>query len=152
MRRKDKEITNQQEIIEIINSCKVFRLGLAKDNIPYIVPMAFGFDGESIYFHCAKEGRKIEMMRANNNVCFEFEKDIKLIPHDTQSHKWTFAFKTVIGYGAVQELTNKEDKINGLNHIMAQYSKKKWDHNDKLVEAVSVWKIRIKEMTGKRSG
>ena len=58
MRRTDKEITDQDLISRVIQNAQVCRLGLARDNIPYILPVSFGYDGKAIYFHTAKEGRK----------------------------------------------------------------------------------------------
>ena len=59
---------------DIIRGSNVCRIALAKDNIPYIVPVSFGYDGESIYIHTAKEGKKINIIKNNNNLCFEFER------------------------------------------------------------------------------
>ena len=62
MRRKDREISDYSEIIRIIESCSVCRLGLMDENEAYIVPMNFGYIVENkdltLYFHSAKEGRK----------------------------------------------------------------------------------------------
>ena len=91
MRRKDKEIQDQELIGQIIAQAQVCRLGLCRDGKPYIVPVSFGYDGEFIYFHTALEGMKIDFMTTNNQVCFELEHDVKVIPHDTAAckcHKW----------------------------------------------------------------
>ena len=64
MRRMDKEITDQDLISQVIHNAQVCRLGLAKDNIPHILPVSFGYDGKGIYFPTAKEGQKIEFLSA----------------------------------------------------------------------------------------
>ena len=61
MRRKEKMIVDQRIIDEIIASAKVCRLGLADDNIPYIIPICFGYQAGTLYFHSAPEGKKIEI-------------------------------------------------------------------------------------------
>lgn len=151
MRRTDKEITARAVITQIIQSAQVCRLGLARDNVPYIVPVSFGYDGKAIYFHTAKEGRKILFMAANNQVCFEFEHGVQLVRHDSSACKWTFSFQSVIGYGTVWELTDPAEKLNGLNHIMQHYSGRNWPIGVKDVENVRAWKIVIESLTGKQS-
>ena len=151
MRRKEKELLDQESIKAIIRECSVCRLGLSVNDNPYIVPVSFGFDGLSIYFHTAIEGKKIEYIQANNKVCFEFEHKLQLAPDQKDPCKWTFSFQTVIGYGKIHELMEKDQKINGLSHIMAQYSKRKWVFNEEILKMIRLWKISIENMTAKQS-
>ncbi|MBN1226933.1 MAG: pyridoxamine 5'-phosphate oxidase family protein [Deltaproteobacteria bacterium] len=151
MRRKEKELLDKESIKAIIKECSVCRLGLSVNDNPYIVPVSFGFDGLSIYFHTAIEGKKIEYIQANNKVCFEFEHKVQLAPDQKDPCKWTFSFQTVIGYGKIHELTEKDQKINGLSHIMAQYSKRKWVFNEEILKMIRLWKISIENMTAKQS-
>jgi nitroimidazol reductase NimA-like FMN-containing flavoprotein (pyridoxamine 5'-phosphate oxidase superfamily) len=151
MRRTDKEITDQELISRVIQNAQVCRLGLARENIPYILPVSFGYDGEAIYFHTAKEGRKIEFLTANNRLCFEFEHDVRVITNDSNPCKWTFSFQSVIGYGYVQELTEIPSKIDGLNKVMRHYSGQDWTFSEENLEAIKVWRITIESLTGKQS-
>ena len=151
MRRTDKEITDQTLIAQIIEKAQIFRLGLAKDNIPYVLPVSFGFDGTAIYFHTAKEGRKIDFMAANDQICFEFEHGVQLIRNESNPCKWTFSFQSVIGYGTVRELTDLPEKTAGLNHLMKHYSGREWPFTRDDLEAIRVWSIAIESLTGKQS-
>jgi nitroimidazol reductase NimA-like FMN-containing flavoprotein (pyridoxamine 5'-phosphate oxidase superfamily) len=151
MRRTDKEITDQALISRLIQIAQVCRLGLARDNIPYILPVSFGYDGKAIYFHTAKEGRKIDFITANNRVCFEFEHDVRLITNDTNPCKWTFSFQSVIGYGHIRELTDLPSKIQGLNEVMRRYSGRDWTYPQENLDAIRVWRITISGLTGKQS-
>lgn len=151
MRRKDKQITGKNEIDGIIRKCQVCRLGLAKDNQPYIVPVAFGYDGRAIYFHSAITGAKTDYIRANNRVCFEFEHGVKIQSHDDQPCGWSFSFQSVIGFGTVAEIASLDDKMKGLQCIMAQYSEKRWDFSAIPVTGVTVWQVTVESMTGKQS-
>jgi nitroimidazol reductase NimA-like FMN-containing flavoprotein (pyridoxamine 5'-phosphate oxidase superfamily) len=152
MRRSEKEILGREEIDGIIRDSRVCRLGLARDNVPYIVPVCFGYDGTFIYFHTAGEGQKIDFMEANDSVCFEFEGNVNVIGNPTSSCKWSMGFESIIGHGRVQELIGEEDKIAGLGWIMAQYSDRTWEMTGKMVAGVRVWRINIQTVTGKRSG
>ena len=72
MRRKDKEITDTAIIEEILSKATVCRLGLCEENQPYVVPLCFGYEDNALYFHCANHGKKLVILRKNNNVCFSF--------------------------------------------------------------------------------
>ncbi len=151
MRRADKAITEKSEVSEIIRQCQVCRLGLSQDNRPYIVPVSFGYHENTIYFHSARSGKKIDMLSANNSVCFEFESEVALKQGETAPCDWSFTFKSVIGFGEVEELSKNEDKIIGLSHIMAHYSDKKWDFENIPLSGLRVFKIIIESMTAKQS-
>ena len=151
MRRTDKEVTDQPLLAQIIEQAQVCRLGLAKDNIPYVLPVSFGYDGKAIYFHTAKDGRKIDFMTANDRVCFEFEHGVQLIQHDNNPCKWSFSFQSVIGYGTVRELTELPEKTAGLNQMMKHYSGREWPFTREDLEAIRVWRIGIESLTGKQS-
>lgn len=150
MRRKDKGV-KETEISEIIRKCQVCRLAMSQDDKPYIVPVSFGYDETSIYFHSARVGKKIDILSVNNNVCFEFESEVTLLSDETSPCNWSFSFQSVIGFGKVEELSTVEDKIIGLSHIMRQYSNKKWDFKNIPLSGLSVWKISIDSITGKQS-
>lgn len=151
MRRSDKEVTDPGLISRIIGNSQVCRLGLAKDNVPYILPVAFGYDGAALYIHTAKAGRKIEFIQANSRVCFEFEHAISLKPHRHTPCDWSFSFQTVIGYGTIRELTAPAEISAGLNLIMRQYSHRDWIFSEEKISALRVWKIAIESLTGKQS-
>ena len=151
MRRTDKEITDRAIMQRIIEQCQVCRLGLAHENIPYVLPVSFGYADGTLYFHTACEGRKIEFLTANPTVCVEFEHDVRLVPHDTSPCKWTFSFQSVIGYGRVHELTDAASKAAGLNQIMRHYSGREWPMDGENLDSIRVWKVAIEHLTGKQS-
>ncbi|MBF0573370.1 MAG: pyridoxamine 5'-phosphate oxidase family protein [Desulfamplus sp.] len=151
MRRKEKEIKEQSEIEAIINSSLVCRLGLSDGNIPYIVPLCFGFKERSIYIHSALKGRKIDILKINPNVCFEFDSDIEVKKTENPCN-WGMKFKSVIGFGKAVFIEDIEEKKEALNIIMHQYSGNSFDFSDNVVNGVAVIRIDIEEITGKWSG
>jgi len=151
MRRTDKEVGSREEINAIIRGSHVCRIALAMDNMPYILPVSFGYDGESIYLHTAKEGKKINYFKNNNNICFEFERNVKLVKDTKIACKWTFSYESVIGFGKIHELESLEQREVGLNRIMSQYSGKEWVFGEDSLKNIRVWKIEITSITGKRS-
>ena len=151
MRRHDKEISSRGRIDEIIRSADVCRIAFADAGEPYIVPVSFGYDGEAIYLHTARKGRKIDFIGANNRVCFEFESNVSLKTDDSDACNWTFEFESVIGYGTITELETAEDKTHGLNQIMLHYSGREWDIDEAATATTRVWRIDVESVTGKRS-
>jgi nitroimidazol reductase NimA-like FMN-containing flavoprotein (pyridoxamine 5'-phosphate oxidase superfamily) len=151
MRRVDKEIKDRADIDRIISGSQVCRLGLAKDNVPYVIPVSFGYDGVALYIHTAHAGRKIEFFEANPAVCLEFEHAVTLKSHESEPCNWSFSFQSVVGYGIISELTDPADKNTALHVIMKQYSQGAWSFSAAAVAAVRVWKITIESLSGKQS-
>ena len=119
---------------------------------PYVVPMNYGYADNVIYMHSALEGRKVDVLRANNRVCFEIETGTELLKKD-QPCSWGMRFKTVIGYGTVTELDDPEAKHAGLSLIMGQYSDREdWQFPEAAMAKVLVLRLDIESMTGKKSG
>ena len=151
MRGKDKEITDRKMIDSIIKESKVCRLALSEDDRPYIVPLSFGYDGTALYFHGALEGKKIDILRKNSNVCFEFDNDGEPIQSD-KGCDWSVRYKSVIGYGKARLLEDMDSKLRALDIIMKRYSGKSFAYPEKTVEKTAVIRVDIETVTGKMSG
>ena len=151
MRRKDKEIEDRALIDQVIDHAQVCRLGLCKDNQPYVVPISFGYDGSQIYFHTADEGLKLQYLAANPHVCFEMEYDVKTITDETSACKWSQSFYSIIGFGQVHEITALPQKIEALNHLMKHYSGRDWEFGERSFNKIKIWAITIDQVTGKKS-
>jgi nitroimidazol reductase NimA-like FMN-containing flavoprotein (pyridoxamine 5'-phosphate oxidase superfamily) len=150
MRRKDKAVVEFAEIEQIVRKSLVCRLALAEKNQPYIVPLCFGFKNSALYFHSAPEGRKIEILRKNNKVCFEFDLDHEVVP-DMEACKWGMKYRSVIGFGKASFVVDLEEKRLGLDIIMQHYSGRSFQYPQSAVENVVVIKVEIETMTGKKS-
>jgi nitroimidazol reductase NimA-like FMN-containing flavoprotein (pyridoxamine 5'-phosphate oxidase superfamily) len=155
MRRKDKEIVDIDEKLEIIAKCKVCRLGLSENNYPYIVPLNYGFsydDGRlTLYFHCALEGKKVDIIRKNNDACFEIDCDTQLIDGEIPC-RYGYEFKSVIGFGKVVFLDTVDENIAGLNYLMKQQTGNdvKYEFNEDELSRVLVFKMSVDEFKGKQ--
>ena len=150
MRRKEKEITAKDEIESIIRKSTVCRLGLVDDSWPYIVPLCFGYRNNALYFHTAKEGRKIEILKRNNQLCFEFDIQTELKPGKTAC-AWGMKYCSVIGYGTALFIEDPEQKRQALDIIMAQYADGAFEYSQKAFDQALVIKVDITEMSGKKS-
>ncbi len=153
MRRSDRELTGIKEIEEIIAKADVCRIALANNNIPYVVTMNFGYISipeRFLFFHCAKVGRKLDMIRQNDYVCFEMDTDHELYP-GKRSCDWGMRFRSVIGYGNISILSDRQERITALNSIMEHYGAN-GDHsyNEDLFKNTTLLRLKILEMTGKK--
>ncbi len=151
MRRKEKEISEKSEIESIIHKSIVCRVGLSNDNFPYIVPLCFGYKDNTIYVHGSLEGKKIDILKKNSNVCFEFDIDAGIVKNENACD-WGIRYRSIIGFGKASFIDNPEQKRNALNIIMNQYSEGAFEFPDSMINKTSVIKIEITNMTGKRSG
>ncbi len=151
MRKKEREITDIDAIEDILKGARVCRIGLCEGNQPYVVPVCYGYEGKALYIHCAKEGRKLDIIRKNNNVCFEVDIDSKLVKTERPC-RWGFNYKSVIGFGKAVLLEDAESKRKALDIILRQFSADTFDYPQETIDKTTIIKIEIETMTGKQSG
>ena len=152
MRRRNNEVEEIEEIHKIIEKCDVIRVGMSVNNMPYIVPMNFGFKDNIFYFHGAKAGRKIDMIKANPHVCFELDTDHYLVGESHRACDWTMTFASVMGTGFMTIIDDKDQKREALNILMAQYGgDDPYDYEDSMLSRIGIMKLEIEGITGKKS-
>ena len=157
MRRKDREVTDMEEIRQILDEFKVCRLGLVDDGKPYIVPMNMAYDlddGElSIYFHCAKDGRKIDVIQKNPKVGFEMDQEIGLVEGNTPC-QFSYRYVSVMGTGTVKIVEDEQEKVSALTKIMKQQTGKdftEFKENPELLSAVCILRVDAEEYSCKKN-
>jgi nitroimidazol reductase NimA-like FMN-containing flavoprotein (pyridoxamine 5'-phosphate oxidase superfamily) len=155
MRRSDREISDIEEKLKILRKNKVFRLGMAEQNQPYIVPLNFGFEYNdgllTLYFHGAREGKKVDILGRNSQVCFELDGEHSLIAGE-EAANYSFAYESIIGFGTAELLTKDEEKIRGLNALMKHQAGegREWSYTESQLKAVNVYRIQVSSFSGKR--
>lgn len=154
MRRKDREVTDLGAIGRIIGDCKVLRLGMVDGRRPYVVPMNFGFDLRDgvleLYCHSALEGRKIEILRRNPEVCFEMDCGHKLV-EATAACGYGFAYSSVIGEGTVGFIEDPEEKLRALLKIMEhQTGRSDFSIPDAALRGVLAFRVSVGSFTAKQ--
>jgi len=150
MRSKEKEITEASAIESIIKKSLVCRLALSDGNFPYIVPLCFGYRDKVLYFHGSLKGKKIDIIRKNQNICFEFDINTEIVKAEDACH-WSMKYQSVIGFGKAVLLEDLDEKRKALNIIMSQYSDRTFQFNDANLKGTVVIKVEIESMTGKQS-
>jgi nitroimidazol reductase NimA-like FMN-containing flavoprotein (pyridoxamine 5'-phosphate oxidase superfamily) len=152
MRRAEREITDRGQIDQILKTNTVCHLAMVDDGLPYVVPMTYAYDGRNLYFHSAKEGRKIDVLRRDGRVCFAVHEDFVPAAPDQVCRKAT-RYRSVVGMGIATLLDAQEDKKAVLDLLMEQvYGPGSWDYVPEQVANLLIIKVRIDSLTGKSSG
>jgi nitroimidazol reductase NimA-like FMN-containing flavoprotein (pyridoxamine 5'-phosphate oxidase superfamily) len=120
MRKKEREVKDRQEIITIIERCKILCLGLKDNDYPYVVPLNFGFenidDRYLFYFHAAKEGRKLDLIKNNNKCSITLYNDL-----GADKVKTTNYYECIMGEGQVTEVVDNQEKLRILTLMLKKY-------------------------------
>lgn len=153
MRRKDREIREKKLQREILEAAEALRIAFAVDNEPYIVAMNFGFQWDqklTFYLHCAQEGKKIDMLRRNNRVCFQTDTEHLLVV-DERSCRWSMNYASIVGIGTIHIVTDDNERLHGLKLLMQNYGKKgDTTFAAEMLQAVYVLRIDVDEISAKR--
>ena len=150
MRRSEREITDRTEIEEIIRKASICRLALSDNGTPYIVPVCFGYENDTLYFHSATEGRKLDILKRNNRVCFEMDIETKLAMAE-KGCTCGMKYRSVIGFGTASVVEDQAGKQKGLDTIMRQYSGPEGDYSQEALNRTTVIKVEIESLTGKQA-
>ena len=153
MRRKDREITDPAKIKEIISSCHCCRLGFNDNGRVYIVPLNFGFEereGKLIfYFHGAREGRKMDLIRETHWAGFEMDTAFEL-KEGKRACDWSARFQSAIGEGRVELIEDPQEKRRALEMLMRHHTGREgWDFPDTMVERTGVFRLEVEEIACK---
>ena len=153
MRRAEREITDKQEIFDVLRRCDTLRIAMQDEAAPYIVPVSFGLeivDGQAVvYFHCAQAGHKLDLMRAHPRVCVEG--DVYLGVERT-AHGITTRYESVIGTGVCCFLSAPDDILHGLKLLTEHYGY--FDYPLERCAGLAhllVGRIALDEISGKRN-
>ena len=157
MRRKDRLVSDRASILDIISRADSCRLGLVDSSgprpRPYVVALNFGFspDPDRFWLHCAKVGRKIDLIRQNPLVCLELDVDHQLVTGPAACD-WGMAFASVIAEGSATIVTDPDEQIFGLDRLMDHYrgGSATGGYNPAHLAATAVIRIDISELSAKR--
>ena len=152
MTKRERQITDQKQIIDILNRAKVLRLGLCVDNEPYVVPMNYGYtmEGEKlvVYLHSAVRGKKLDMIKVNPKVFFEIDCDV--VPFDgVMPCQYGVTYSSIMGRGIAQIVEDVEEKKKAMSVLMKTQTGKDFSFVDRLVSMVAVIRIDVSEYTAK---
>ena len=152
MTRRERQVTDMNEIIRILDTAKVLHLGLVDGDEPYVVPMNYGYIMENekliIYLHGAPRGRKIDLIRKNPKIFFEADCDITPFEGDVAC-RYGITYSSIMGRGTAEIIDDIDEKKKALTFLMKTQTDKDFVFDEKIVNIVSVIKLDISEYTAK---
>lgn len=151
MRRSDREITDYDDILEIVKRCDVCRVAMFDEQYPYIVPMNFGYKVEDdcaliIYFHGAKQGKKHDLLSKNNHVGFEMD-----ISKPYEKGTITMQYESLVGFGDMEVIDEESERIDAHLAILKHYNDDDVQVSAEMIRNTCMLKLNVKHITGKRN-
>lgn len=148
MRRSEKAML-QEETLEVLDKAEYGVLStISADNTPYGVPMNFARVEDSIYFHCAKEGHRIENIEGNKRVCLNVVDSVVLMPE-----KFNTQYRSVTVFGDISIVEDTDEKKKGIKAIADKLSpdfeKEGLEYIEKAFNAMHVLRMDVTKITGK---
>ena len=152
MTKRERQVTDPEQIMAIFDKAKILHLGLAVENEPYVVPMNYGYTQENgnlvLYLHSALRGKKLDMIRENPNVFFEIDCDIEPF-EGVKPCQYGLVYSSVMGKGVARIVEDVEEKKRAMSVLMKTQTGKDFTFDDRLVSIVAVIRIDVAEYTAK---
>ena len=155
MRRKDRELTDPADILSVLEKADVCHVAMSDNNVPYLVTMNFGLTHDQnlvLYFHGAHEGKKIDILKRNNRVCFGADVDHELVlAKKGTSCGCSMRFRSVVGMGRVSFITERTEKFEALKAIMRHYTQATAPvFDEEMLDRTTVLRLDVEQIAGKR--
>ena len=148
MRRLEKEIKDRKQIETIMAKAKCCRIALVDGILPYIVPINFAVNNNHLYFHSANEGKKIDILRKNNSVCFEIDIEGEIVESKTAC-SWGMKYVSVIGFGQAFFIEDNTKKRKALDILMEKYAgRSDFSYSDNDLDKIIIIDVKIVEISG----
>lgn len=153
MRRKDREVTDENAIRSILDSARVVHLAMIDGDRPYVVPMHYGYTLENgrltLYLHSAKEGRKLDILSKNSAVAFVLETDVSPVSGGDIPCKYGAAYASLMGEGRATILTDPAQKAAGLAILMKTQTGRDYSITETMAESVAVIRVDVAACSAK---
>jgi nitroimidazol reductase NimA-like FMN-containing flavoprotein (pyridoxamine 5'-phosphate oxidase superfamily) len=152
LRKSDQEIKEPAVLEEILSGATLCRIAMTDGERPYILPVNYGYRDRCIYIHSAPEGKKIDLLKKNNGVSFEITHSARVIEAE-KACGWSTQYRSVVGYGTVEIVTDPAGKQRGMEVIMAQHGAPELISFDPgNMDRMVILKLSITSLSGKQSG
>jgi hypothetical protein len=153
MQKKDREITDQNELIEILKQGKYATISMCRENEPYLATLNYGYDKvkNALYFHCAKKGLKIDFIQENPRVCGTIIEDLGYMTDECEQK-----YRSVVFWGEMFFIEDLKEKKHGIDVLINHLEKNPGKVKGKSIKSeqrykdVGILRLDIKELTGKK--
>ncbi len=145
-----KDITSPEILEEIIKLCPVCHVAMFDETYPYLLGFNFGYSNKSIYLHCTKEGKKIDLLRKNNHVCVYFDTDHEIFARNTPvACSWRMKYRSVQAFGKAFFVDDYNEKLAALHIFMANYTSQTFSYSTPAVNNIQIIRIDIEQWQGR---
>ena len=152
MRRSERQISDPAELEHLLGEAQVMRLGMVDGGRPYVVPVNFAHVDGVVWVHGAAHGRKLGCLRGGAPVCVEVDHLLEMTSGPRACDDWASHYESAIGFGTGEIVEDEELKLEGLRALMRKYSgRDDWEFTPESLSATAVIRIKLDELTGKRS-
>ena len=153
MRKSNKKITDESVIIDLLNTCHTGRLGTVRaDGRPMVKPLNFAYHEGRIYFHCAREGEKLNDIYRDNRVCFEVDHPIAYIKGTGDNPcRAEYLYRSVIANGRAVIVEDRAERLLALDRLMSKYQPEGGygAYPEEKFSLTCIVRIDIEELSGK---
>lgn len=151
---KSRIISFEPEVEAIIRKCQYCSLSMIDaEGKPYVIHMNFGLRNKTVYFHSGPEGKKLQALANNPNVCIAFSTDHLLRWQNSDvACSYSMKYRSVLIHGSVKFIENPEEKMDALNVIMKQYTDEDYKYSAPAVENVCVFSVDAEIVEGRAYG
>jgi hypothetical protein len=149
---RKKEIFEDKKRVEaIINKCDICFVAMSDEkNMPYIVPMNFGYKDDCFYFHSGPDGKKLDILEKNNNVSISLSTGHSLKYQNVDvACSYLMTYQSIIAFGKVEFIENYDQKVDIMNIIMQKYTGRDFKFGKPSINEIKTFKVKIEKITGK---
>ena len=146
IRPEKRAIENRERIDDFISGSQVVRIGMISRGEPYIVPVNFVYQDRTVYFHCARTGRKYSSLESGSRVCLEFDEmhGINVTGADT----W---YTSVLAWGNAVIVQERSLCRKVLEMLVKKYLGTEVEITDAMLDRTCIAGVCVEEVTGKEN-
>jgi nitroimidazol reductase NimA-like FMN-containing flavoprotein (pyridoxamine 5'-phosphate oxidase superfamily) len=149
LRNFAKEITDRAEMEEVLARADVLYLALHDEPAPYVIPLNFAYADGALWFHCAREGTKLDLIRRDPRVGFSAVADARLV-HGPAACDFTSTGRSVVGRGTARISADPAERRRGLDALACRCGMERPDYRPDSFERTCVVRVDVEELRGKR--
>jgi nitroimidazol reductase NimA-like FMN-containing flavoprotein (pyridoxamine 5'-phosphate oxidase superfamily) len=151
MRRPDREIVDADELADVLHAARTVYLGIGDDPAPYVVPLFYGYEDETIYIHCAREGLKLDLIHKNPRVGFSLAEEPRIMAGESAC-SFSACSRSIVGHGTARIVENETERTRGLSAIMRHYGSDERTYASESLSRTCVLAVDVELLRGKRIG
>lgn len=143
-------IQNRELAESILYHGRELHLAMINSDVPYVIPLNYGYDQDYIYIHSKREGKKLDCIKAHPRVCFSISEVVERVGGQ-RSCQWTTAFRSLVGYATARVIDDREEKIAGYDIIMKHFGGPVGDYEERYLQQSVIICLKIETMSIRQS-